>query len=760
MRLRYVTLLLILLVVAGSATCSIPFRGNNAARSLRLQKRDVLGATTRRLLDAEVPDRFKKWSIFQDGNGVRERVRKGYAGMLSVVDRLHSPYPFSKGIEKKWIYMPDLRKHYVLPRVLRVPVILQDGPLRHTKPFKTFVKGANKDFGLEDTARKHIPDLDEEEKEAVKPTVRPPTASAKEVPAFYGQRGQRKSFSRRRRTHFPLRKSNFEHFRSAKDDGDSSPSTPLTDIDIRRGTPPNHQGSGPSRLDPSSDIAGQGQAAEEGPSEASTETGKPPSPHKLDNALIGMTDRFSAFINFKDKQLRKASIRYVGHPEYKAPVQQPQQEEPPIKEPGAGLAPIRTKPSASQQVTPDDTPRKADDPTDADADVSNPISPYAFFGESYQYNNIPVRPGSHEGIPGITTPVDVPSMRLSTPGDMSPGYLSSGRFSSGQFSSDRFNSRRRTPPDAEPSTGFRLPANYAELLHNRQKRLGLDQLGTSVSNPSLAHIWSVPSSPSRGVTVGWDEGRPSPEGLRELQEIADLYKADYAIYSHDARNPFHKAYGLGDRDQAAGSTPSSSKRKFPTADAEDQALQSFRNSASDLSDHHAQLDVPMADADPFSSSHAEPADVEMKDASPPNSNPSSPDRSPDTTQLGDEGPAKKRGRPPSLVKPLERMASFFFPTPKQSPNTPGMDGFKHSLKIEPGAALERSPSRQSLKDTVLSLKGRLKHLSTHSSPESTMRAFKESRVEGQGVQDQHAQDPRPDRLQYDPAGTGPSISAH
>ncbi|CDW99321.1 hypothetical protein, partial [Sporisorium scitamineum] len=788
MRLRYVTLLLILLVIIGSARSSDHSQHNTSDRPLRLHKRAVPAATADRLLHAEVPDRFKKWSIFQDGNRIREGIRKGYSNLLGVVDKLHRPYPFSKGIEKKWMYMPDLRKHYVLPRVLRVPLILQDGPVRHNKPFTTYIKNADEELGMSDTAKKHLPELAEEEKAA--PNV---ASTASEDPVLSMRRGRHNSFNRRRRSRSRLQENGAIEPHSDWQENEASRrlkhSTPFSEI--QPASPSANSEVDPSRLAPFSNNVDQGLAAQQPSSEAHSASGKSSSTRKLDIALIEMTEKFEAFKRFKEQQMRKASVRYVSHPEFK-PLPPKQEEAPPVKEPGTNLAPIKTKPRLPQPVTPEDTPRTTIDTAGADADVSNantPMDSSIFYppGKTpFGYN--------FRNSPEATTPIDVPFSHSSTPGYMSPGgFVSSGSsprgpippgfgpeiplpsqgYVSGGETPGRAKSGPPTPESPAPETpiridpqvGFRFPANYADLLHSRRLKRAGKEVQRMVSKPTFVTSNTI-QTPSRESIMEWDAGPPSPEGLRAMQEAADLNEVDHAVYGHDAAghespvaSPFKKVHPLADQDQAAEMLPSSSKREPSTDHEADQAVQPAPNVPGEIVKDRVQPDKQGTEAMPSLSSHSHNFDAETKDASSPNrpdyevdptslpdhqvdvegndaslpdhgfsSQRSSPDRSVEAAQRDEEDSKLKTNRPASLKMSFQRVSSFLFPTPRQSPISPGLEGFKPSLKegTSDSPEMGRSGSKgQSFKWTMLGLRDKLKYISTKDSPETTIEAFKD-----------------------------------
>ncbi|TKY87427.1 hypothetical protein EX895_004105 [Sporisorium graminicola] len=462
----------------------------------------------------------------------------------------------------------------------------------------------------------------------------------------------------------------------------------------------------------------------------------------MDTTLIKMTERFEALKQFREQQTRKASIRYVGHPEYKAP--ELQQEAAAGKEPGAGLAPIRTKISTSRAVTPDGTPRGNGDTAGADGDISNSNTPHDFFSSHY-YRDLPIRPGSHD-TPEPHTPNNLPSPYVSTPGDMSPGGIST---STGAI---------QTPIHSERDAGFRLPANYAELVRKARLQRGLDRVQPSGWTP-LASPWgSIRASPSRESMMRWNAGLPSEEGLRDLHEVSSFYHIDRAIYDHEGRkhhapieSQFDAARPPSNKDPSSGSlSSSSSKRK---ASSDDPIMQSARSSRSGIVEEHALQDRTSTNLDPSTPSHTQEADANMKPpASPdivPASQSSNPQRSVEALQLDAAEPAKKRNRPHPIQTFLQTSSNLFrFPTPKLSPISPGMDGFKPSLHVEMAASPELSPGRQTVKNAVQSLKDRMRHLSTLSSPGSTIEAFKAQRRE----------DHRSDRLSFDPTD-GPVVSA-
>ncbi|SPO23550.1 uncharacterized protein UTRI_02229 [Ustilago trichophora] len=502
----------------------------------RLYKRQGV-SIAKGLFEAEVPERFKSWSIFKDGNNFREKFRNRYIGFLRRLDKIRQPYPYAKDIKKQWIYKPDLRKQYVLPRVLRIPKIIQEGPIPHHEEFAAFIKSVDEDSRLKEAAIEYVPGLEEQ--------TRSDTAQLGPQPAAKSGLGRPSSFNEpsphtipprfsrsRRRT---LRKASLVRERGGSFNQLKShpPGTPTREI-LSDGTLQNVQVGQSRAMSP----VNEAETPRTPPPVASDADQLEDRTHpmtRLSAGLIGMTERFNTLRRFQDEQITKAAMRYVGHPQYRAPEQQAEQHQ--VAEPGAGLAPIRLRPANSLENSPIQTPRGVNDPTGTDADESNPNTPVErvrwfsnypdhidepFVGRLSPPRRVPLAPDLPE-TPQPHTPE----------GSLSPLRSSSHLTRQGSVSS---------VDDVTP-VGFRLPADYAELLHKAhlqsEKKTLQSDAQINAPLPPVSQASQIEPSLDERLYVGWAPGRPSDEGIRRMQEFAEMEGAGHVIYTHESPQVEH-----------------------------------------------------------------------------------------------------------------------------------------------------------------------------------------------------------------------------
>lgn len=106
---------------------------------------------------AEVPRQLKSWRMFQDGSEFREGIRRSNIAFVRFLDKIRQPSHEYRYMRKKWRYEPDLRRHYLFPRILRVPVITQQSELPYDKEVENFTKGNDDEFGHRSLVLAHLP---------------------------------------------------------------------------------------------------------------------------------------------------------------------------------------------------------------------------------------------------------------------------------------------------------------------------------------------------------------------------------------------------------------------------------------------------------------------------------------------------------------------------------------------------------------------------------------------------------------------------
>ncbi|GAC92546.1 predicted RNA-binding protein [Pseudozyma hubeiensis SY62] len=670
--------------------------------------------TARRLLDTEVPDRLKSLGVFQDGNRVREGIRSAYTKVLRQVDKVKEPYSFSEGIQKEWIYQPDLRKHYFVPRVLRLPALLQQGPIPHEQAFTAFLKSTDEEFGLKDVAVTHVPELSDfkpAENVPVKVTDTPEAADPRS-----DESGPSNSRYRRRRSRKAYRTQNFNNFEAGPHTPTTLRAMPDNEIESDRTWP--IRGPVPPETEPDLGESSKQMRPQQAASRGEVRFGRRIPADRLSNTLVAMDERFKVMRKFQQTQIEKASMRYVGHPQYRPPLQQKGQEVAAGAPPG--LAPIRTKPVASQKVSPDPTPRDAVDPAGTEADASNPATPNYDFGDSFTPNG-PYFKHDPRDASESNTPLGDPSPIVSPDGGMTP------------------SSRASTTPNTPEK--FRLPVDYDQLLHQARMRHGQVPAYRPVSKPLDVFSESVPAHANKKPDSGWNHGPTSGEALREFKDLAKWHGVDHAIDQHDSlpEGTRHvpvrsdKMHGYDDDSQAPDKTSPSGKRKSPLYAGTVKSPQ--RGSRAPA---HQQTDQNFENIEAAPSALSEPQmnNVEMKDTLSTDNGPGQQETD-HSNALPPEAPAKKRKQPIlGLVKPMMRVPSFGFPISGADPTSPYLEGFKPSLRTEvdptaqsnPTVPLDANQESREAAGRLESLQDTLKRLPFSGSREAVIQAFQEHRL--------------------------------
>ncbi|PWZ02470.1 hypothetical protein BCV70DRAFT_700 [Testicularia cyperi] len=160
------------LTQAASAGYDSLVKTRNAFTTALQRGRSTLSAASK----TEVPERLRSWRIFDDKGRFRNGVRNAYISVLSQIDKVREPIPEFSKLQKQWRYFPDLRKQYVIPRILRIPVIVQETPIPHGKEFYTYIKGVDPKHGLTRVTEDSLPHLsriygEEEETEKLTPNT-------------------------------------------------------------------------------------------------------------------------------------------------------------------------------------------------------------------------------------------------------------------------------------------------------------------------------------------------------------------------------------------------------------------------------------------------------------------------------------------------------------------------------------------------------------------------------------------------------------
>ncbi|KAF6767182.1 hypothetical protein PSEUBRA_003087 [Kalmanozyma brasiliensis GHG001] len=615
----------------------------------------------KRLLKAELPDKLKDWQIFQDGNPIREGVRSKYASALRYIDKIKEPYSFAKGIKKEWRYEPDLRRHYFLPRVLRVPLILQDGPFRYKKELTGFIKGTDEDLGLQTVAKPHLPEMAEEQGDEAAQSKAGLSGGTEHDDEMSVPSGSRRP-GRRPRTRRFERQPGFNPFRQVPGQDLGPPRHPVPEIESDDSAHLPWAGGSQSTAESRRPSDGDRQ-----PSLDQQSAGQARIVEPLSNAFVGMGDRYRTLQNFQEEQIRKAAMRYSGHPEHIPSGQQ-----------DGGSMPSRSAPV--QAPTPEQSHKHVGDPAEADADVSNPITPDLSTPGSFTPEHARMSPGWARS-PELRTPLGGdPSPRVSTPGAMTP--------------------------HSQPGTGghtplsmFRLPVDYAEQLQAARARLEQEQLSHEHARPSVAPATTFGPKSSSSASVGWYAGQPSPEAQRNAQEAAQWNDVDYAIYHPDpfrhAKISAAKVYPLRDQEMRSGTVTPSIESETHKSEEDGSGRESRQGAegtanAPQSIERDLRKDEEMKDVSPSSGASAPPSAPAAADVEPPSHI--------DETTSSDV-PAKKRKRPPKLQPTLKRVQSFLFPTATEHTEltSPHLRGFKPSLSIkeEPNPDFDPTDPRSS-----------------------------------------------------------------
>ncbi|SPO22221.1 uncharacterized protein UTRI_02229_B [Ustilago trichophora] len=724
MRIFLPNLLLLLLVVSCLANSFHRSRKDvSASPAPRLYKRQGV-SRAKGLFEAEVPERFKTWNIFKDGNSLREKFRTRYIGFLRRIDKIRQPYSYAKDIKKQWIYKPDLRKQYVLPRVLRIPIITQQGPVPYEEEFAAFIKSVDEDSKLKEAAIEHVPSLEEQTgSEAAQLGPQTTVKAGSGRSSSFKEPSQHTSpprlTSSRRRPH---RKAIVrERARSFNQLVPSPPGTPHREI---LSDDPTQSGQPGQSMSPVNE-AETPSAPPPGSSDKEQLEGRNNPMTRLSSALIGMTERFKKLKTFQDEQIKKAAMRYVGHPEYRAPEQQAEKQA--VAEPGAGLARIRIKTAKSEEISPDPTPRGANDPTGTDADESNPITPsdrVKWFSDYPDFTNEPFVGGKYP--PGR---IPLGSGRPETPQPRTPaGYLSPLRSSSHLTPQGSVSSIDGITPG-----GFQLPADYAELLHaarlQRERKSLQSSAQINAPLPPVSHVRQIETHLDERLNPGWGEGRPSDEGIRRMQELAALNDAGHVIYTDDLPQGEHmplspaKIHPLGGPDENSKTSPEVKPQDLSPIDSarlagrrDTDLLSASRRFTSptrfrpDMNQKSLANEIEIGREEEL---QAEPESPGRKDGA---------DQQAGSASIEEEsGVPRKRRRPSPLMgpfkNPMDRLGSFFFQTrtPRGETPTPHMAGFKPSLSIQEAPIPNHDPADPNSPKFLVFRRRKQQHmiLSTH-----------------------------------------------
>ena len=521
MRISLIVVLLLPLNTSIRAASAVEARvavAKPSSLTPQLQKRQGALAPTS-WSKATVPERFRDWYIFRDGGRVRETVRAAYVKLLAGFDRLIPPNRKWKKIHKTWLYKPDLRQHYVLPRVLRIPVIIQDGPIRYKNEFNAYIQKTDKELGLDSVAKKQVPSLEEKEGDGASEQTEARSSTR------LGMEPGRRSARNRRRTRL-ARETSFSHFERPWEDAAAPIGTTVPEIhpeeavvpeetELPQSTTPNERESDVDK----SDVEGVNYKA--------------PLVDELVSNLGAKVNRYEELRKFEAEQLRKAAYRYFGHPEHPASIWKGEVQE------GHGLPPIRTKPQQSQEATPDPSPRGVIENWTGGADASDQETPisisptHAHMPEvemphpSYYHVGRPVSSPGSPRTPQVETTVQRPSANLSP---VRTPKASSGTSTPGSF---------RFPPD------------YVDLVH-KVRQLGMGHLQRTPLDEPLAPLQRFDPDESR-EHMDWDIRRspfeathtvPEPTHFREPRS-AD-HEDDTATV-HQPQMPFSQAQAhIGD----------------------------------------------------------------------------------------------------------------------------------------------------------------------------------------------------------------------
>lgn len=639
-----------------------------ASQARQLRKRQDLQAAAH-WSKVGVSEPLKNWKIFQDGNRVREGMRKGYVGLLRQLDKVREPYPEYKHIKKKWIYEPDLRKQYAVPRVLRVPAVLQETAIPHLQPFVAAVKNADAELGLNSEARSHVPLLSEHFDTGSARSAAQAAPESRSGMSPTDEISPQRSTRRRRKPTYS-RNASFNRFRTASHHNPTPPRTPVPEIeeDIHSSREQADLSSGMPAINEARRGTGTPLISSDNGKQGRTQN---PALDRWNSEIIRFQERFEQIKKFQAEQIKKASLRYSGHSENPTTGQSNART---LKE-GAGLVPARIATATSPDLSADLTPRKGDDPTGMDADVSSPNTPT---------NHIPVTVLPGEPLhrwgslptPDISTPEGDPSPLLSPFKPLTPNTQSSTGAS--------------TP--APEKVG--LPAHYADLLSAARQRQGIHHLASQPPVASTARGQKPVAGTSTRVSMGWDDGRPSSEGIKKVQELAQINDADYAIYSSDdvprGQHSLMRSPKVHPFSQEEGrNTIASSGKAEEVTPRRDSALLTTTSSRPPVSRDRKLTESfepglearrpPMPRE--FSFSKNFPTDQSFVKG------PDSPTTHSDGESVSD-APVKKRKRPMRLAGASTRF--FGFSPPQGELATPHLKGFKPSRQL--GVTEEPNPN--------------------------------------------------------------------
>lgn len=507
-RLLVATIVLLLLAASCQASVSTSHQSHDffeaAPSSHHLQKRVDEETVASAWSKAQVPERLRNWKIFQDGGGFRETIRKGYIGFLRKLDKLHEPYPEFRHIKKEWIYEKDLRQHYVLPRVLRIPAITQETAIPNLKPFVAALKDADSELKLNTEARERVPTLsehlDEKEAEATAADSDAPPSNRNNAGTDTSQdiSGSPQRGSRRRRPRRFNRKNSFQQFRPAEPVPEQPPLSQASSL--QRSEILSESSSARASLDHPERAATPVQDE----TNADQEADKHPSAMRgFRDSIMKFQDRFERIKKFRDDQFGKASLHYQAPTQAFAPHSVLSPEE-------IGLSPVRLPTIRSGDSSLEPTPR-VDDGKGNEADVSNSVSPALRNSDPFGHSTGLHRSGSVESQWNGKTDPSPP---------LSPYHSSTPRY----------GGRTGTQTPGEPG----LPYNYAEILHAARVRHGFVQRTQNPADASKQSLWRGSERAGSGSDTASESGlgemSPSRSAIQRMQEEADKHNIGYVVY--------------------------------------------------------------------------------------------------------------------------------------------------------------------------------------------------------------------------------------
>ncbi|GAK63882.1 uncharacterized protein PAN0_003d2091 [Moesziomyces antarcticus] len=506
-RLLVATIVLLLLAASCQASVSTGHQSHDifdvAPSSRHLSKRVDEETVASAWSKAQVPERLRNWKIFQDGGGFRETIRKGYIGFLRKLDKLHEPYPEFRHIKKEWIYEKDLRQHYVLPRVLRIPAITQETAIPNLKPFVAALKDADSELKLNTEARERVPNLsehlDEKEAEATAAESDAQPSNKKNAGTDTSQdiSGSPQRGSRRRKPRRFNRLNSFQQFRPAEPSAEQPPLSQASSL--QRSEIQSEASSARGSVDQPERAATPVQEE----ANADREADKQPSAmRRFRDSIMKFQDRFERIKKFRDDQIGKASLHYQAPTQAFAPHSVLSPEE-------IGLNPVRLPTIRSGDSSLENTPR-VDDGKGNEADVSNSVSPALRNNDPFGQSSGLHRSGSVESQWNGKT-------------DPSPP------LSPYQSSTPRYGGRTGTQTPGEPG----LPYDYAEILHAARVRHGFVQRMHNPADASKQSLWRGSERAGSGSETASESGlgdSPSRSAIQRMQEEADKHNIGYVVY--------------------------------------------------------------------------------------------------------------------------------------------------------------------------------------------------------------------------------------